>query len=369
MSQKIRVGIDIRDLRIAKTGARTYLTEIVRVFQKEHVGFEFHFLDTFIPVYTGKNKFFKLIEHFRYTFYKQVYLPICAWIKGCDIVFATDYFVPLWQPGFKTIPVFHDAFFWQYPEHYNQYWLLAFKKLCLPAAKKSPYIVTPTNFATAQIRRFFDYPEHKFIAVPEAPKTLEVDLTGQMPEILKDKKYLLHIGVFEKRKNLEVLVQAFQMLRASGHNLYLVLVGQFSPKEDLDDSSKVLSLIEQYQLSDYVILPGYVPDASLIHYYKNAFAYVFPSYNEGFGLPVLEAFQHEIPVLISNNSSLPEVGGEAALQFDPAKPEEIHFLIQKLTDDENLRLNLIKEGTTRLNKYTWENTALKLKEIFRKAVN
>ncbi len=367
MKKVIKVGIDIRDLRIAKTGAQTYLTEIVREFKKQHEGFDFLFLDTFIPVYTGKNKILKLIEHLRFFFYKQVYLPLIAMLKGCDIVFVTDYFVPIWQPNFKTIPVFHDAFFWQYPEHYNKYWLIGFEKICIPGAKKSAYIVTPTLHAKRMIQPYLNISEDRLVPIPEAPKTFPKNPDAELPQRLLNKKYLLHIGVFEKRKNLAALIEAFHLLRFAGHDLELVLGGQFSPKNNMDDSSHILQLIEKYNLSEFVFLPGYIPDSELSVYYKNAFAYVFPSFNEGFGLPVLEAFQHEIPVLIANNSALPEIGEDATLTFDPTKPTEISSHIESLLNDPHLRSTLILKGKERLKNYSWENTAAQLKDIFRKA--
>ena len=129
MNRKIIVGIDIRDLQIAVTGTKTFLEGICNEFRKEHAGFQFYFFNSRLPAYTGKNAFFKILEHIHYLIWKQVSLPLKAYFKKCDIVFCSDFFVPYLQPGFTTIPVFHDAFFWEFPEHYNKYWLWLFKKM------------------------------------------------------------------------------------------------------------------------------------------------------------------------------------------------------------------------------------------------
>lgn len=366
--KRIKVGIDVRDLRIAKTGARTYLEEISKEFKKGKDGFEFYFFDTFLPVYTGKNKFLKLIEQARFTFYKQVALPIMAGLRGCDIVFCTDFFVPWLKLGYQTIPVFHDAFFWEYPTHYNKYWLWLFNNLCVPAAKKAAFIVTPTQYAKKMLLQYLKVPESKIAAIYEAPKTfIAIDRSEQLL-MVPTGKYLLHVGVFEKRKNLIVLIEAFAKLHLNFPDLKLVLGGHFSPKNDMDDSTLVLKAIQKHQLEQDVLLPGYLPDHLLSAYYKNAYAYIFPSVNEGFGLPVLEAFQHRIPVLIANNTCLPEVGGNATISFDPYSSEDLYQKITLLLENPELRNQLILKGTQRLQHFSWARTADELLELFKKAL-
>ncbi|MEN0056941.1 MAG: hypothetical protein AAGC65_24895, partial [Mucilaginibacter sp.] len=145
MAKPLTVAVDIRDLRLAKTGTRTYLEEVCKAFKKmESEQLHFHFLDTLFPVYTGNSKWLKLVEHARYQLWKQLFLPLKAWSKGCDIVFCTDNFVPLIHLGYQTIPVFHDAFFFETPDDYGKLWLWLYKKTAIPAARRSPFVVTPT---------------------------------------------------------------------------------------------------------------------------------------------------------------------------------------------------------------------------------
>jgi hypothetical protein len=147
--KKTKIGIDIRDLKIAKTGAHTYLSELCKAIKnsEQDLKFEYVFLDSHLPVYTGSSKIGKLREQVNYIFWKQITLPIKALLNGCKLVFCTDYFVPYMQLGFTTVPVFHDAFFWEYPAHYNKYWLWFFNTLGVGAAKKSRAIVTVTSYA------------------------------------------------------------------------------------------------------------------------------------------------------------------------------------------------------------------------------
>ncbi|RZK16536.1 MAG: glycosyltransferase family 1 protein, partial [Pedobacter sp.] len=331
-TKPIVVGIDIRDLKIAKTGTKTYLEEICKEFKKGKPGFEFYFFDSLLPIYNGKNKALKLLEHLRFFFWKQAILPFLSVINHCDIVFCTDFFVPYININFKTIPVFHDAFFWEYPEHYNKYWLKIFHHLGVKAAQKSPYVIAPTVYAKNRIAHFSTLDADKIVVISEAPKTLsqnKVLSTGTIN--LKTEKFFLHIGTFEKRKNLSCLVEALHSLHCQGYTNYsLVLCGQFSPKNDMDGSTEILNAIQKYNLADYVIMPGYVSDNDLSWFYSNADLYLFPSLNEGFGLPILEAFQHFLPVIVANNTCLPEVGANAVLTFDPYDVDDLVSKIKSI---------------------------------------
>ena len=373
MAKKIKIGVDIRDLRISKTGARTYLEEICREFSKEEDVFDFVFLDTSLPVYTGKNKLFKLVEHTRFFVWKQCVLPLKAIFLNCDIIFCTDYFVPYFHPNFITIPVFHDAFFWEYPQHYNRFWLKIFHGLGIAAAKRSPYIVTPTKYARKQIALFSGLSEEKIIPILEAPKTITATL-GEKQDIqhsndpLFSQSYLLHIGTFEKRKNLSILIEAFDMLLQNGYpELKLVLIGQASPKKDMDDSNTIHQMICEKKLENKILLPGYVNNDLLHLYYKHAALYVFPSLNEGFGLPVLEAFSYRVPVIIANNSCLPEIAGDGAIAFDPGNAAELSQKIKQVLDDKSMREQLIEKASVRLSDFSWQKTATELKALFYKA--
>jgi glycosyltransferase involved in cell wall biosynthesis len=371
MAKKIIIGIDIRDLKISKTGARTYLEELYKEFKKEDGDFLFVFIDTPFPVYTGKNKVLKLAEQFRFLFWKQCTLPLIACFKKCDIVFCTDYFVPYFHPGFITIPVFHDAFFWEYPDQYNPYWLSLFHMLGVSAAKRSPLVVTPTRYTQKQIAAFSGIPESKIIPVYEAPKplaaTTKVSVMATMEKDLSF-PYLLHVGTFEKRKNLSVLIEAFSQLVSGQYpDLKLLLIGQPSPKKPIDDSETIHQLILEKNLQDKVLLPGYVSDELLHFYYKHALIYVFPSRNEGFGIPVLEAFMYGLPVLIANNSCLPEIAGDAAISFDPDNIKDLKDTINELLTNHKLREEMAEKGTNRLKHFSWEKTAAELKVLFKAA--
>lgn len=374
MPKPLTIAVDVRDLRLAKTGTRTYLEELCREFKKmESDELHFCFLDTSISVYTGHNKLLKYIEHARYQFWKQVALPLKAFLKGCDIVFCTDNCVPIIHLGYQTIPVFHDAFCFESPEAYGKLWLWLYMKTAVPAAKRSRFVITPTEWSKKQIHHYTQIPDEKLLVVYEGPKHLNpgeaANANARLTKFaLTPKGYLLHVGSMFKRKNIPALIEAFAIVKKSHPDLKLVLAGP-TPANDFDSDFKLIEdAIEKNDLRNDVILTGYLSDTDLGIIYQNALLYVFPSTNEGFGIPILEAFKNYLPVLIANNTCLPEVGGDAVLQFNPFDVGDIAQKINVVVNDEDLRDDMIHKGRERLNLFSWENTAGQLVGIFRKAV-
>ena len=369
----IKVAVDVRDLQISASGARSYLESVIIEFKKEHPGFAFYFLDATTKAYTGNHFLLKLKEQLSYFLWKQFVLPYQAKQLGCRVLFCSDFMVPYFSLGIKTIPVFHDAFFWEYPEHYNKYWLLFFRNLGLAAAKKSAYVVTPTQYASNQLAKYTGINSNKIQVIGEAPKTIATlisqnETTAIVKQIL-NLDYILHVGTLEKRKNLVALIQAFKIVRENGFpNLKLVLVGKASNKITLDDSSAIKDAIMQQQLTNEVILTDYLCDAEVQQLYQKAKLYVFPSINEGFGIPVLEAFKYQVPVVIANNTCLPEVAGQGAKSFNPFSVQDMANAIGSVLKDEPLRQSYIEKGNAQLQNFSWDKTAGALMQLFKKAV-
>ena len=375
--KKQKIGIDIRDLKIAKTGAHTYLSELCKAIKnsEQDLQFEYVFLDTRLPVYTGSSKIGKLWEQVNYIFWKQITLPIKAWLTGCSLVFCTDYFVPYMHLGFNTVSVFHDAFIWEYPSHYNKYWLGLFKTFGVSAAKKASAVVTVTSYAKDQIAKYSGIDATKIVPIHIGPKSSiaenEFDaIVDHIVEPLLQKKYILHVGTIEKRKNLTTLLKAFELyLQNNSQDLYLIIVGQKSNKPTLKDDAVFEMVAASSLLKERVIFTGFLPDFQTAELYKHAALYVFPSVNEGFGIPILEAFAHEVPVLVAGNTCLPEVAGNAAIGFDPLDAQGLGTLITQTLSDPSTLQDLKQKGTERLKHFSWNNTLDALEAVFQRSIN
>lgn len=377
MSKPLIIGLDIRDLKVAKTGTKTYLEELCKAFKTiASPDVRFRFIDSALPAYSGTNKLLKWLEHINYQTWKQISLPLRAWFGNCNIVFCTDNFVPMIKLGYKTIPVFHDAFFFETPDNYGKLWLWLYKKTALPAALSSPYVITPTHYAKKQIAHYTAIPKEKLKVVYEGPKSfsdLNATSTGDCNILqkfsLKKGQYLFHAGAMFKRKNIPRLISAFNEVKATDqyHELKLVLAGQLPSDKNDSDFLLVTNAIDQSPYKSHITLTGYVSDEELAQLYQNALLYVFPTLNEGFGIPVLEAFKNQLPVLAANNTSLPEVGGDAVMLFDPFNSTDLANKIITAINDHSLRREMISKGLERLQYFSWHKAAEELIEIFKTA--
>jgi glycosyltransferase involved in cell wall biosynthesis len=276
--------------------------------------------------------------------------------------------------GFTTVPVFHDAFIWEYPSHYNKYWLGLFKTFGVSAAKKASAVVTVTSYAKDQIAKYSGIDPAKIIPIHIGPKSsiaqneLETGLDNKLEPLIQ-KKYILHVGTIEKRKNLTSLLAAFELLLQNNpQDLYLIIVGQKSNKPTLKDDAVFEMVAASSLLKERVIFTGYLTDSQTAQLYMHAVLYVFPSVNEGFGIPILEAFAHRVPVLASNNSCLPEVAGNAAISFDPYNPDALSTLIAETLQDQALLESLQQKGTERLTHFTWGKTLTALEAVFERSI-
>ena len=170
--------------------------------------------------------------------------------------------------------------------------------------------------------------------------------------------FLLYVGNAYPHKNLEGLARVFSEILDDEKDLNLVMVG----KEDyfytrIMNYAEGLGLWNREGSSNKIIFPGYVPDEKLEILFKNARAYVFPSFYEGFGIPPLEAMSKGCPVVSSNKTCMPEVLGDSAIYFNPDNEEEMREQIKKIVKDGELRDKLIKRGYNQIQKYSWKKCA------------
>jgi glycosyltransferase involved in cell wall biosynthesis len=237
-------------------------------------------------------------------------------------------------------------------------------------------VITPTHYAKKQIARYTVVQEEKLKVVYEGPKsfsTSQKDPSNGQNVLkkfdLKQAEYLFHAGAMFKRKNIPLLIAAFGEVKFTGKypSLKLVLAGKLPADKNDSDFLLVTNAINQSPYKNQIVLTGYVSDNELAQLYQNALIYVFPSINEGFGIPVLEAFKNQVPVLAANNTSLPEVGGDAVMLFDPFNRTDLVTQITKLLDDADLRHQMITKGSERLTHFSWQKAAEELVDIFKAA--
>lgn len=247
-----------------------------------------------------------------------------------------------------------------FEKHKNKYFIKYFSWL-----NKKINIFTDSSFTMEEFKREFPQFKNNNIIVnllaADNKKYFQKKLEKKDEEVLKkyniptNSKYLLSLCSLNKRKNLAFLVECFvDFLERNPQvqDLNLVLAG---PKGwMMDEMLASIKNCEKYK--DKIILTGFIDEKDINIIYNGAFAFIFPSLLEGFGLPVLEAMQCGLPVISSNATSLPEVYGNAAIAINPTKKEELIYAISRFYSDENLRKEYIEKGLKQAKKFSWEKT-------------
>lgn len=271
------------------------------------------------------------------------------------------------KTGIKSVATIHDLIFLRYPEYFKKIDCIIYDRKFRHACQVASQIHAISEQTKRDIIQFFAITEEKikviyqsinpiFFSKADTAKKQQIRRKYQLPQ-----KFLMTVGTVEARKNLMALVEGMALA-----NIYIPLVVVGKPT---DYQLKVQKLIEHDLNRLQVFFFPSIEDAELAVLYQMAQVMIYPSIFEGFGLPVAEAQASGCPVVTSNTSSLPEAGGDGALYIDPHKPEEIGPAIRKLLNDKDLRKSLIAKGKINAQRFTPENYARQLKQLYNSLLN
>lgn len=230
-------------------------------------------------------------------------------------------------------------------------------------------IATVSEYSKADICRSFGITPEKIDVVYNGINTLftptsEAEQTAARQQFSGGEPFFLFVGALNPRKNIAGLLQAFeQFCQSSETRVKLLIVGG-----KMYRTGEIFQVWQQMQFREEVIFTGRLSADDLHQVLGAARALVFVPFFEGFGIPVIEAMSAGVPVICSNVTSLPEVGGEAVCYVDPARPGEIAQAMLKVSSDEALRREMIRRGFQRKELFSWELTAQKLWECMEKTV-
>lgn len=281
--------------------------------------------------------------------------------KGLGILFVPES-VPILAKPKKLVVNLHDVSVNLFPRQFRTIHGRAERFASWSNMRRADLIFTDSEHSRTDMISGFGVPADRIVVTH-----LGVDPTSFKPgglsvaerQVLSSRygvkrEYVLYVGAIEERKNLMRLVRSFYTLcvRFKGFPYQLVLAGR--PGVGYEEIS---SLCAEGGNSGSVVLTGGVPECDLITLYQGAACLVLPSFYEGFGLPLVEAMACGTPVLTSNRSCLPEIGGEAALYFDPESDEEICAALERLLSDSTLRQDMSRRGVARASNFTWESCA------------
>lgn len=264
----------------------------------------------------------------------------------------------------KRIVFIYDLGFVHFPQHVQSKNRQYLERRVPEAARKADYVVTISEAVKQDIVDTYHIDPEKIIVAHCAVDSSFYKPT-KLTQTVRNKyglpqEYLLFEGTIEPRKNLEKLVQAYDRLPAKIKQQYpLVLAGGKGWNDEAIHAAIKLARAN----GSGIIQTGFVDDADVPALYTGARALLYPSNFEGFGMQILEAMACHIPVLTGRNSSLPEVGGDAALYVDEQSVDAISKGIVKIIEDEKLRRSLVAKGKQQIQKFSWAKSANKILEI------
>lgn len=270
--------------------------------------------------------------------------------------------------GIKMVVTIHDLFSFTDPDFFikykpfHKYFQLYFRYVTGRTLKKADAIVAVSNYCKKEIIKHSPEKDGRVEVISNA---LGIDgkvFTSKVRLINDD--YFLYIGNCRSYKNTGVLIKGFhEFLKKDKHSgLKLVIAGN-------DCCEGIRAIINELGIGRNIVFLTNPTDQEIANLYAYASAVIMPSKFEGFGIPVLEAMNFGVPVIISNAEALIEVAGDAAAVFERNKPEELALLMEKMIYENTFRKELIEKGYNRASKFTWESSAIKLISLYRKVLN
>lgn len=289
-------------------------------------------------------------------------------IPRAELFHATEHLLPP-LGDLPTVLTVHDMIFKLFPEHQKRlnFWYL---NATMPLyCRRADAIITVSENSRRDIITQYGLDPSKVTVIYEAAapefrpagnaRVEEVRKRYGLPE-----RYAIHVGTIEPRKNLTGLVEALQHLRDRGTVVPLVVVGARGWLYD-----DFFRRLEELEVSDSVLFPGYVPVEDLPALYTGASIAAMPSFYEGFGLPVLEAMACGTPVVSSDASCLPEFGGEAAKYFDPHDLDAMAHILGEVWDDPDLREEMRTRGLRQASQFSWHKAAESTVQVYRRVAD
>jgi glycosyltransferase involved in cell wall biosynthesis len=287
------------------------------------------------------------------------------WILGnVDILHSTTFCTPQDHCG-KLIVTIYDISFLLLPECHVEANRQHCLKGTLEAVRYADYIIAISDSGKNDLVKYFDADPDKVVVTHLAAKDIFTPRgSDERNQVLEKYRipgdFIFTVGSYEPRKNIGTLIRAYMNLPENVKNQYALVIAGGKGWLNTD-----IELLIESQDSARILRIGYVDEQDLPALYSAATLFVYPSFYEGFGLPVLEAMSCGVPVITSNTSSMPEIGGIAALYFDPHSVQQLRSLLLEVAGNENLRKELSRKGIEQARQFSWDKTAKATLEIYK----
>src|SRR5215204_1288353 len=366
----MRIAIDARKIR--DYGIGTYVRNLLRQLGRQDDKHDYVVLcreQDWDTVEECGPRFQPVIEAAgAYSIAEQFALPLALRREKADLFHAPHYVLPMLTPC-RSVVTIHDCIHLRFPQYLPSKLGYAYARGQMwSATHQAARVMTVSEASKRDILRYFRVPESRIDVIYNAiDERFWAEPDAEHIERVRERyrltaPFVLYAGNIKPHKNLERLIEAFNLLRTDRPDLAdveLLIIG--------DEISKYATLrraVHRHKLHKHVRFFGFVPDQTLAALYRLAKVFVFPSLYEGFGLPPLEAMASGTPVITSNVSSLPEVVGDAALMIDPYEPAAIADAMRRVLTDAVLRADLRARGLARAREFSWERSIKRVREIY-----
>lgn len=370
----MRIVLDARTVGQEFSGVGNYVLELVRGFSRLNEDHEF-----LLGVW-GDSPLAQLDLDQRFRFFpipfshenhplgdlwEEFVLPRRARREQVDVLHGPAFLIPTVRHDVATVVTIHDLVAFSHAETIPWKYAAYMRRLIRRAAHAATRVITDSESVRRDIRKRFHIPADRLDCIPlgvpsrfrPAP-TEDIRRVRERYAIPRD--YLLFVGNLEPRKNLPGLVRAYRTIREqSDREVDLVVAGRIAWK-----SGPLLRELGAEDLRGNVHTTGFVDAGDLVALYSGAEAFMFPSFWEGFGLPVLEAMACGTPVIASDLASIPEVAGDAAQLISPDSPDAIAEAALRLLRDPAVHADYVQRGLARAREFPWERTAVKTLQVY-----
>lgn len=356
----MKIGVNSRLYQNSETGIPYFIKCLYKTLLEKHKECEYVFLQTNTKKTLGVTKIYSVPDTIIGLFlFDGFFSNQLATQEKVDIFHGPSNILPLFKRnGIKYVVTIHDLSFLIFPDQYPRLFNLYYRFVIKRSLKNADVIVADSYNTKNDIQKFYKIAEDKIkvIHLGINEKYLNV---GKTPRLIQE-KYFFSMSTHPRRKNILAVLDALVM--ESRLRRYKYVIAGLIPDEQLRELKE---RIRELHLEENVILFGYASEVQLISLYQNAEFFIYPSFYEGFGFPVLEAMALHCPVIVSNTSSLTEVVPDQKWSVNPNDREEIAKRMVSLLDlSLQERADLIQKNYSFTKNFSWGKTAQKYYEIF-----
>jgi len=379
----MKIGIDIRNIGKKRTGDEVVFFNLVKNLAQIESQNEYHLFTDIIKevelseikksLNIADKKNFKVIPLKCPNKFVWNAWTLPQYLKKNPVdVYHTQYIVPFFvSQKIKIITTIHDVSFNAFPELIEKIDLFFLKTLLKRSLKRSAKIIAVSQFTKDEIIKYYGIaPEKIEVAYNAIGDESKKPVSEEKIKTIKEKyhlqdKFILYLGTLQPRKNISMLIEAYQRIIDDEKDLKLVICGNRNAHNADPDIEEVMN---EFDLADRIIFPGFIPEEDKTAVFRLATIFCSPSLYEGFSLTLLEAMAAEVPVVASDIPAHREIAKDVPIYINPKDPNDLSKKLILAAENKKMRDDAIAKGCERIKNFSWPDTARKMSDMYQKAI-